>query len=327
MISKLLNGIQGLKLRTLFRSPLFKGVIIASIAIPLFIVNINPITTNASLYSQAWLTQETSSSLQWISQNMRFAQEPLFVIDSTESIMAGQIDLWDNAIGAYVGPHYTYVGPIGNLINMRLTIFSSSQCNFYSQEYFNQLNASGILSYEGLNRTIILLDGFYNIQQDEEKYVQSIAPGISTVIFEKLWTDRNQMNDVTLNAYADATEKLGPWYGVARNWSSNPYVLELYSNITNQELLNYRFYIYASANYSINVRYFDFSGYNNSIDFKIDNQTVYALNYTGTEQPVETTVAVAYLANGLHDISIQPKGNGPMIIDLDYITIQYDNPP
>jgi len=288
-------------------------------------MNVNPIIESVNLYSKPWLSQEISDSLEWVSQNMVFDQKPLFLINTAEPTMAEMIDLWDNAIGAYIGPHYTYEGPIANLVKMRMTIFGSTQCNSYSQKYFNELKEDGILSSEGLNRTILLLDNFYDFEQYENPYLNHNVPGISSVNFEKLWTDRNLINDtITLEGYSDVFEKVGPWYGISRNWSSRAYVLELYSNITNQETARYSFYIYDSAYYSIKVRLFDFDGYNNSVDFKIDQKVIKNLNYTGTEQPLETEIATAYLSNGWHDISIQLRGIGEMLIDLDYISIQYE---
>jgi hypothetical protein len=302
-------------------SPWLKGTILSVTLVSLFLANINPIRENSQLYLTSFVYPDAANRLQYLSQNIEFAKKPLFVINAKDAYY----DLWDNTIGAYIGPHYTYIGSIQNLVNFKTTIFNSTPSNIVSQKYFDQLNNSGVLSFDGLNdRSIVLIDNFYTLGFFETFYVQNVSEGIHFVNFEKLWTDRNELQDyVFIDAHTGIAQKVGGWYNMKRNWSFTPYVLELYANVTGNEYVSYTpFYISASGNFSIEARYFDFSGYNVMLNIRIDDIEVGLIEYTGTDVPIYAEIGKALLSNGWHELSVHPNSTGMLMVNLDYIVIK-----
>ena len=300
-----------------------KVVILSGIVLSMFIANVNPIQDNAQIYLKSFIPQDTDTFLKSLNQ-MQFSEKPLFIIDVSETLISDYAALWDNAIGACIGPHYIYIGPIQNLANLQRTIFNSKPSDILSTKYFNQLNQSQILSYDSLaNKSIILFENFYTLREYEIPYVHEVERGVFLLDFKKLWLDNPQLGDrVFIRAYMDLTDETGPWYGIKRGWSFNPYVLELYSNVSGNEFVSYNFYVSNSSVYSAKVRYFDFAGYAISLDLNIDSETVGNINYNGTMMPQISETAAIFLSIGWHEFLIKVHSSGQLIINLDYITLQ-----
>lgn len=315
--------IQNCRIGRVVRSQRVKGVLLSAIVVPMFLANVCPIQDNVGSYLRSWITQDTLDSLESLRQ-IPLSEKPLFVINANEEAIADLAGLWDNTIGAYVGPHYTYLGPIQNLANLQRTVFYFKPSDIWSIKFFDQLNQSQILSYDGLaNRSTILLKSFYTLKDYEIPYVHNAGDGIFLLDFGKLWTNRSQLIDKAfLQAYTDVTEKAGHWYGINREWSSNPYVLELYANVSGNEYASYTFYVSNSSVFSVKMRYFDFAGYDVPLDFCIDNETIMQVKYKGTGKPEILEVSTPFLFNGWHEISIRVASQGVLLVNLDYILVE-----
>ena len=301
----------------------FKGILLLILVISLFFANVGPIQDNARYYLKSFITQDTAHSLESLSQ-MPLSEKPLFILDASESVIADYAGLQDNIIGAYVGPHYTYVGPVQNLANLKRTVFSSKPGDIWSAKFFDQLTQSNILSYDDLaNRSIILLSSLYTLRDYEKPYVLDFGGGVFFLDFEKLWENRSQLSDIVfLQAFSDISEKFGPWYGIKREWSTNPFVLELYSNVTGNEFSSYSFHVFENSSFSIKMRYFDFAGDHVPLNFCIDNVTVKQVRYNGTLKPEIMEMSTQLLYSGWHEISIRVATKGALMVNLDYILVE-----
>lgn len=317
--------IQSSKSSLLLRSKWFKKTLPLFLVLVIFVTNINPILDNSRVYLACYISSDISNRLESLRQIMQFRDKPLFIIDRSEDLIGDYADLWDNTIGAYIGPHYVYLGSIQNLANLRRTVFSSVKSDIWAMNFFNKLSQDNILSYDGLaSRAIVLLDSFYVMTNYEASYVNRISDGVFTVDFEKLWTDRSQFVErIFIEADAGSDERVGPWYGIKRDWSLSSSVLELYANVSGSEFVDYRFYVYNSSLFSLKIRYFDFAGYSIPLVLSVDNMpTIGEIRYQGLQIPQEIEVAIIFLSNGWHELSIRPGAEGLHMVNLDYILIE-----
>jgi hypothetical protein len=141
--------------------------------------------------------------------------------------------------------------------------------------------------------------------------------------FEKLWTHGLEIGQkIFIAAYPDAVERVGQWYGIKREWAVNPYVLELYLNVTGSERVGYRFYVYESALFALKVHYFDFAGYYVPFVFYVDNTPVGEIHYEALQKPQEIELPKIFLQSGWHEIYLQPRAEGQLMINVDYILLE-----
>lgn len=317
--------IENPRLRPLLSSKWFKRALVSFVVFSMFISNVNPILENSKIYLTSYISPYIADRLESLKSAAQFDEKPLFIICSSESLMGDYADLWDNTIGAYVGPHYIYLGSMQNLAELRRTIFGSAKTDIWSKKFFHELEESRILSYDDLvNRPIVLLDCFYRLRNYERPYADQIEEGVFLLNFPELWTNRSSSPQrIFLEADLDFYERAGPWYSIRREWSVSSHVLELYSNVSMDDFVAYRFYVYDSNVFSIRVRYLDFAGYNITLILSIDNiSSVGKILYEGLQKPLERNICEMFLCNGWHEISLRPGAQGPLMVDLDYILIE-----
>lgn len=318
--------IENPKVSRVLSSKWSRRTLVSFVIASMFISNVNPILDNSKIYLASYISPDIANRLESLKSVVQYEEKPLFIIDSSESLIGDYADLWHNTIGAYVGPHYIYLGPMQNLAHLRRTLFSSEKSDTWSRKFFGQLEEDDILSYDSLaGRPIFLLDCLYGLKDYEKQYVDEIKDGIFLLNFGKLWTStlQSDLERIFIEADLGSYRRVGPWYGIHREWSTSSNVLELFSNVSGEEFVSYRFYVYESNSFSVRVRYFDFAGYSIPLVLSIDNaSSVGHILYEGLQTSVERKVAEMFLDDGWHEITFRLGDQGPLMVNLDYILIE-----
>src|SRR5207249_4753266 len=94
------------------------------------------LVTSASVApnEKIFLTSAEAQQLEWVSTSIRFANTPIFVYNDVDEFAGGLANLYDNWVGAKVGPHLSYLGLTDYLVQLEQTPFSNTVSQTISAE-------------------------------------------------------------------------------------------------------------------------------------------------------------------------------------------------
>ncbi|MDD1776017.1 MAG: hypothetical protein LUP94_01525 [Candidatus Methanomethylicus sp.] len=289
----------------------------------LFLINAQPTLVYSSIYLNSFETGDLADQLDYVRSYLPANQTPLFIIDRNENLLGESAELLDNFIGAYVGVHYTYIGKVERLVEGQRTVYFSARPDYWSGFYFSKLNASGILASSNLTALpVVLMSSLDYGALKYKSYFTEIWEGIYVTNYSILQEELQGLPPhYIINAYADRIQWNGLWYGIERDWSVNQYVLEAQATSNGTESVSYRFYSYEEGIFQLNVKYYDYSGSHVPLVFLVDNSSAGTLEYSSTNQPLESTIAQVFLTPGWHNVTIKSGGEGSLTANIDYLEL------
>jgi hypothetical protein len=251
---------------------------------------------------------------------IKFAQEPIFVMYGSEKDLANYADLWRTWVGAYIGPNLVFLGKITDLLNHRQTYFSDPYLQGLNERYFAEiLKATGNLTTID-NHNILVIDSLYNpLTAFDLQVLQLLQPGIYHVV--GTGTAKSLNHDFIWEAFQDYIAINGPWYSIKRSWSIVGNVMEIYSNVTGTELLEFRFTTVEAGYYSVGVRLYDSKPSYVPLSLSLDGRTIIMIKYNDSLQPISVTTVPLYLQPAIHTLIISPAGPGALFADIDYLWV------
>jgi len=283
-----------------------------------------PLTYVATAYQYQgiYLSSSAYQRLEWISNNVRFADTPIFVYNDLDLNAGGLGDLYSNWVGAIVGTHLSYLGRVDYLVQLQQTPYSNVVSRLHSAVFMKEISDAGITNQTILlMHRIIIIKDFYNpfpIPTYISGFFKQVSDGVLEGDSMKLAT----LNNFTLPLSSALVDSIGPWNSIQRSWAQSIYALEATVKSTPTNLdASFLLEIPSNGTYTPSVRYWD--GIGNDLEVLLDGIKIGTVNYTGSNIPLTGNFAGIYLTSGIHRISIKIDQNPStqQYASLDYLAM------
>jgi hypothetical protein len=282
-----------------------------------------PITSlSVSPNEKIFLTSAEAQQLGFVSANIRFSNTPIFVFNDVDQYAGGLADLYDNWVGAKVGPHLSYLGLTDYLVQLEQTPFSDTVSQTISGVFWQQIQAAGITTRASLlQHPIIIMSEFYR-PFPLPPYISALFNQVSSGIFVDNATSLESLNSVTLPLYIIFGSHSGGWYGIPASWAKSLEAYEVFDSVPQIVQASFPFSTPARGNYTLGLRYWDGSG--NNFTIAVDGNPVGIIAYNNTLTPAVRYFPKVPLSQGTHSLTIVISNTPSVVrryVSLDYLVL------
>jgi hypothetical protein len=164
--------------RALSNNKLLFWTILFILLIPNYVI----LSDRVGAYMRPFISETTTRRLEWLSMNMASDSSSLFVINAGEEDLLDYADLWNNYIGAYVGEHYTFLGRLGDAVNLRMSNFDSPILQYWADKYYSELAQVAKSKDQLSNYSIFVIEDYYRpISTYDLDLLRKISDGVYIV--------------------------------------------------------------------------------------------------------------------------------------------------
>ena len=281
--------------------------------------------TSATVFpnEKIFLTSAEYQHLQWVAENLKFSNTPIFMFNDVNEYASGLGQLYNNWVSAIVGPHLSYLGLIDYLSQLEETPYSDTGAQTISALFMKQILAAGISSRPALLQHPIIIMGDFYVPFPLPNYTSRLFTEVTPGVFVDNASRVQSLANVTLPMYATFANHSGSWYGVQRSWTESISAYEVYDDSVPMNIeASFRLGIQFSGNYTIGLRYWD--GAANNLTVTIDDYVIGTIVYGNAKSPLIRDFQGIGLSHGIHTLAIRIN-NMPSVLNggLDYASLDY----
>lgn len=293
-------------------------------AILLMILAISwPVTSlSVAPNEKIFLTSAEALQLDSVRANIKFSSTPIFVFNDVDEFAGGLANLYDNWLGAKIGPHLSYLGLTDYLVRLEQTPFSNTVSQTISAEFWQQILAAGITTRASLlQHPMIIMSEFYR-PFPLPTYLSPLFVQVSPGIFMDNATRLASLGNVTLPLYIIFGAHSGGWYGTPASWTESLHAYEVFDSVPPVVQVSFPFATPSKGTYTLGLRYWDGSG--NNFTVEVDGNPIGTIAYNNTLSPVIRYFHGVPVSQGTHSVTIV-IGNAPSVArryaSLDYLVL------
>jgi hypothetical protein len=176
--------------KSIFRSEI--GIFLILVLIPTIGVPVVYTYTGPNYY-RVFVSPQVVDQLLWLKENYSLGVAPIFVFNFPTPCAGDVATFEDNWVTYAIGQHYSYMGPVGDLLIGQETNYTQSKSQLVSGQFWAQLSEAGLANNTRLtSHTIVILSAFDQPDSDFNSSLRLLQVQEGAFVINSTWWANNR---------------------------------------------------------------------------------------------------------------------------------------